>query len=565
MQGVRDDGSTFDVRIRVFPVFGQNKEKATRFIEVVEDITGKKNTEKALLAEMDKAQNLLKELKHNHEIMEKIFSSTEFSLAYLDKDFNFIRVNRSYADTGMQDTDFFIGKNHFALYPNEENESIFRSVVETGKTFSAESKAFTYPDQPDRGVTYWDWTLQPVTDDAGKVEGLILSLTDVTDRKQTEAMLQQAQKLESIGTLAGGIAHDFNNLLTGILGFTSLAMDDLPKDSTSYSSLEQVQKAGQQATSLVKQILSFSRNNDLEKKPLQLQFIIKEALKLIRGTLPSTIKITSNINEKCPYIQANPSQIHQIVMNLCTNAYHAMRDKGGKLNITLEELDVDSAHARQVPNLLTGKYNKLTISDTGHGIDSSILDRIYEPYFTTKKEGEGTGLGLSTTYGIVVSHGGAISTESQLNRGTTFHIYFPVAENDSPEPAEENDTPLPQLDLRVLFVDDIELNVLLGKEVLERVGCHVIGLTDSMKALDVFKASPEEFDVVVTDQTMPNQTGFELATKLLAIRPDLPIIMLTGHSDIVNEQKAKAIGIKEFLMKPLDLKKFINVVNKTNC
>ena len=408
-------------------------------------------------------------------------------------------------------------------------------------------------------------SITPVLNEAGKIINYVAVKRDVTGEMRLEEQLRQAQKMEAIGTMAGGIAHDFNNTLQAILGFGGLLTHTLPKESESYGFALAITEAGKSAAELVKQILTFTRQTEVEKQPLKLQYLIKEVLKLLRRTLPSTIELRENIEPSCSPTLADSSHIHQIVMNLGTNAYHALREQGGIIAVKLDEVEVDKELLDQLPELNPGKYTRLTISDNGCGMDQITQQRIFEPYFTTKEIGEGTGLGLAIVHSIISSYNGAIHVQSRLGEGTTFTLFFPALETVTKQEEQKPEPPLPRIRARVLFVDDVEFNVALGRHILKRIGCDVVALTDSREALDHFCADPEKFDLVITDQTMPYFTGFELAQKMLAIRPNLPIIMVTGHSEIVNEKKAKSIGIQKFLMKPMDIATISRAMEELLC
>ena len=410
-------------------------------------------------------------------------------------------------------------------------------------------------------VSYMLWAFNFHYKD-GELLGIDGIAHDITERVLAEEekvaleeQLRHAHKMEAIGTLAGGIAHDFNNMLNAMLGYANLLLDELPAGRQPHHFASEIKKAGKQAATLIQQILTFSRRSEQEFRPLHLQYLVKETMKLLRGSLPSTITLQENINPNCGPVLAEATHLHQIVMNLCTNAYHAMRVEGGTLFVGLEEVLVDREMARRLPDISEGRYVRLTVTDSGQGIDALTLKRIFEPYFTTKGKGEGTGLGLATVHGIVQNHNGAISVESELERGSKFEVYLPIVEAEvavAPEEPAAAVNLLPQLDCRVMFVDDVGFNVELGVHTLERMGCEVEGFTSSREALEVFGREPGRFDLVVTDQTMPELTGYELARQLLEIRPDIPIVMVTGHSETVDAGKAKAAGIREFLMKPLD-------------
>lgn len=381
------------------------------------------------------------------------------------------------------------------------------------------------------------------------------------EKEDIQKQLLQAQKMESLGTLAGGIAHDFNNILSAIFGYTELARYEFPEGTSQRSKMEGVLKAAHRARDLVEQILAFSRQSGQEKKPLKIGPIVKETCKLLRASLPTSIAVRQNIQPESGTVLANPAQIHQILMNLCTNAAHAMRKKEGVLKVSLVEVELDSEAAAHHVDLEPGPYLKLTISDTGHGMNSSVMERIFDPYFTTKAPGEGTGLGLAVTHGIVKSLGGNISVHSQPGEGTSFDVLLKRIESQETVKAETTEKP-PTGNERVLFVDDEESLANLGKDILELLGYEAISTTSSVEALEVFRANPDRFDLVVTDQTMPNMTGMELAKKLLDIRQDIPLILCTGYSELITGEKAREIGIRQFIMKPLGIDDLARIVRK---
>ncbi|PLX50675.1 MAG: hypothetical protein C0613_03335 [Desulfobulbaceae bacterium] len=389
-------------------------------------------------------------------------------------------------------------------------------------------------------------------------EGIVL---DVTEEVELEERLQQAQKMEAVGTLAGGIAHDFNNILTVILGYSELARDDTPAGSDIARELDQVIEAGNRAKELVKQILAFSRQARVERIPLQLQSLIKEALKMLRSSIPTTIEITDEIDSRCGPVLVDPTQVHQVLMNLCTNAAHAMEKSGGVLRVALRSAVVDRENCPPTVDLEPGEYTVLAVSDTGTGIAPEVLPKIFNPYFTTKTVDKGTGMGLAITHGIVADYGGAISVDSQVGHGTTFQVYLPVARQEQ-LPAAEDGGELPVGRERILFVDDEELLAEMGGEMLARLGYNVTTRRSSLAALATFQERPTDFDLVITDQTMPDMTGLDLARRLLRIRPDIPIILCTGYSNLVDEKKAKSCGVKEFALKPLTKSMVAKLVRK---
>jgi PAS domain S-box-containing protein len=387
-------------------------------------------------------------------------------------------------------------------------------------------------------------------------------LSDITDRLRMERQLRQAQKMESIGTLAGGIAHDFNNILGAIMGYTEVALMDAREEDPIRSSLEQVRKATFRARDLIKQILAFSRQAEQEMKSFQLGLIIKEALKLLRATIPTTIEIRQQLREKEAWIMGDPTQIHQVLMNLCTNALQAMAGQKGILEIALERVELDNAVIAGYPGMTPGPHFRLTVSDNGAGIDSQIIDRIFDPFFTTKGLGEGTGLGLSVVHGIVKNHGGMITVHSEKGVGATFHIYFPsIRQDGSGFEMMESGTLLPGKE-HLLFVDDEKFLIDVGKQMLEHLGYRVTSRLSGVEALELFRAQPDRFDLVITDQTMPQITGLELARELLAIRPNIPIVLCTGFSEGLTAERAKSVGIRDFIMKPLVIRDLSQTIRK---
>ncbi|GBC62351.1 hypothetical protein DENIS_3323 [Desulfonema ishimotonii] len=371
------------------------------------------------------------------------------------------------------------------------------------------------------------------------------------ERIKLESQLRQARKMEAIGTLAGGIAHDFNNILFPIMGYAEMSMDDVPEGSTVWNNVRQVMHAAQRAQELVRQILAFSRQAEAEKKPARIHPIIREALRLIRASLPSTIDIQQDIPEEAGHVIADPVQIHQVIINLCTNAYHAMRETGGTLAIALKNETVRSEESFRKMLIMPGPYVRITISDTGCGMSRSVQEKIFEPYFTTKVQGEGSGLGLSIVHGIVKSHNGHITVYSEPERGTTFNIYLPRTDAEKASRKAVSARPVPRGTEHILLVDDEPQIVKMEKQLLCSLGYKVTDCTASPEALAAFTARPDAFDLVITDYTMPNMTGEELTRKLMVIRPDIPVILFTGFSELINGQKARDIGIREMIMKPV--------------
>jgi signal transduction histidine kinase len=380
--------------------------------------------------------------------------------------------------------------------------------------------------------------------------------------QQLEAAHQrliQVQKMEAIGTLAGGIAHDFNNILGAILGYTELVLDDLPGGTLMRKNAQRILSATQRAAELVKQILAFSRQSKQEQKPLILGDIVKEALKLFRSSLPATIEIRQKIKAHSGVISGDSTQIHQVMMNLCANAAHAMKDTGGILEVALDEVLPDAESSSGQNNLKPGVYLRLTVSDTGYGISPAVMKRIFEPYFTTKKTGEGTGMGLAVIHGIVKNHNGDISVYSEPGKGTSFHLFFPKIEGKT-GPDSKLTEKVPGGKERILLVDDEKALTEMGTQMLKRLGYEVEGISNAVTALETFRLEPDRFQLVISDLTMPHMTGIQLAEEIKKIKPDIPIIICSGYSASLTEKQINALGISEFIMKPIVKSELAQVV-----
>jgi PAS domain S-box-containing protein len=827
-----------DLDVQITPM-GRRGEAAGYLVQVI-DISERKNAENALQVayeemghrvkertselartvrqlqkEVANRQKAQKALSEQSRILETFFKSTITPLVFLDRDFNFIRVNDAYAKACRRPVSDFPGHNHFEFYPDTQNESIFRNVVKTKAPYRALGKPFAYPDHPEWGMTYWDWTLSPVLDDAGEVGFLILSMNDVTEEaraheelRRSESRLRTAsaytrglieasldplvtispegkitdvnratelvtgvpraqligsdfsnyftepgkaragyqevflrgsvrdyplairhasgrvtevlynatvyrseagevvgvfaaardvtelkiaeqerlrlataveqiadgvaimdldgqilsanpafenqhalrpqeiagrslgqilqidpkdrefakrmresldsgkawnwhftqrmpegqvreleltvspirdksgrlinaiaverdvtqetilqerirqwQKMEALGTLAGGIAHDFNNILLPIQINTELTLAGEREDSPVARRLSQVLEAARRGKEMVKQIITFSRQKEQGRQPVEIAPVIRESLKFLRVSLPKNIEIAERIEAESAMAVADPTQVHQILMNLGSNAAHAMREKGGLLEVGLSEVALEEETASRHIDLKPGAYLRLTVRDTGHGMTPEVMGRVFEPFFTTKKQGEGAGMGLAVVHGIVKSHGGAITVESELGKGTTFTTYLPRIIGARPA-VEDTPQTFPQGTERVLFVDDEDIQVRAMNKLLEHLGYRVVGLSDPRAALELFRRQVEAFDLAIMDQTMPHMLGIELAREILRARPNLPVILCTGYSEALNEEEALAAGISAFVLKPFSIKEIAETIRR---
>ncbi|MBF0286242.1 MAG: response regulator [SAR324 cluster bacterium] len=392
-----------------------------------------------------------------------------------------------------------------------------------------------------------------------------VSFENITKRKLLESQLHHSQRLDSLGTLAGGIAHEFNNILSIIRGYGDILLQKLPEDSTEKSYMENVHTASRRAVDLTKQILTFSRMEHQKNDVHYIQPLIKEVLKMMRATLPVTIEIQEDIDSNCAPILADPSQIHQVLVNLFTNAFHAMEETGGLLTVTLKQ-ETHNGNQPLLSELKGDSFLKLTVSDTGYGIPIEDQEKIFDPFFTTKKVGEGTGLGLSMVHSIIKQHGGIITVESEMKTeqcsgGTSFHIYLPTASRSSESQQEEKKT-LPRGRGHILVVDDDTLITEVYQDILTETGYDVTAFDNELDALKKFQQNPDQFDLIFTDFTMPHLTGDQLSQQILKIRPDIPIILTTGYSNMISEKKAKALGIQEFLMKPVEKIQLLETIQK---
>jgi len=512
-------------------------------IEMVEDITDRKQIENRLWA--------------SKERFEKVFNSQLDALFVLnaEKPARVLECNKAAAAIFGYRIEEMVGKAVGHLHVDESHlkafqERLFPAIKDEGflheTRFSMKRK--------DGTVFPTEHSVVELKDDNGQRVGWISVVRDLTEREKLEARIQQAQKMEAIGTLAGGIAHDFNNLLTPIIGFAEMLIEDLPSHNPKRENVDQILHCAQRASDLVKQILAFSRHTKQEKVPVRLQQVLREVLKLVRSTIPANIDIRQEIQRDCPMVMADPTQLHQVAMNLITNSFHAVDQDGGTISVSLRKVKVTAEDSLQ-GDLTPGSYALLKVTDNGHGIEPALLTKIFEPYFTTKGLGRGTGLGLSVVHGIVSQSGGHIQVNSAVGQGTSFEVYLPLLAEPDKAPEAVKTGVVKRGFERILLVDDEPSVALMQQKALERLGYQVTVKTSSIDALETFKADCGAFDLVITDMAMPLMTGDRLASELITLKPDVRIIMATGFSEQMDEGKAGALGIKGFMMKPLLINK----------
>ena len=507
-------------------------------IESMRDITDRKRVEEALARAEEKYRSIFE------NAMEGIYQTS--------LDGRFISVNPAFAHILGYDSPEEV-LNSVTDIPSqlyvdpERRKELLRQVEDRGNVHEFEVQFF----RRNGNIAWINLNMHAVRNNRGEIAYLEGTIWDISDRKALESRLAHAQKMEAIGTLAGGIAHDFNNILAAIIGYTELAANRI-KDEGLLRFLEQVLRSCDRARDLVSQILTFSRRSEPEKRPLDMALLAQESIRLLRATLPSTIRISTRIGSDPCIILGDPTQVHQIMMNLCTNAGHAMRERGGTLEIALENIEVTHQAKGFHHGLAPGTYAQLTISDTGTGIPPAIIDRIFDPFFTTKARGQGTGLGLSVVYGIVKDCGGAITVDSKPGSGSAFSVFLPSIVHPVEAPLEAVEVSRNGNE-RILFVDDEHAIVAMAREMLQDLGYRVVVTRSSTKALKIFREHPEQFDLIITDMTMPAMTGVDLARAVLQIRPDLSIILCTGYSELITEEDAKKIGIREYVMKPFTI------------
>ncbi len=541
----RADGSLFSTYM-TSTLQKDDNGRAIGFIGVATDLSEQKKVEGALRES---------EIKFRH-----LFNLSPQPISVTDLNGTVLDVNQKFCEKMQYSRHDIIGKNILDLgFPVDDRQRYMDLLIEKGEIAGFEITCKTKNHQSIQVQLYAK--LIQIRDNFYTLN----VFHDITTQRQLESQLIQSQKMEAIGTLAGGIAHDFNNILSAILGYIELAKIYTEPDGKVFQYLEEVFKAGTRAKDLVRQILSISRQAEQKRKPLDMGMIIRDAMGMLKVTLPSSIKIYEEIRENTGLVEADPVQMHQVIMNLVTNAGQSMKERGGILTVRLEE-EIYADDGRKELALQPGKYVKLTVSDTGQGITPEDKKRIFDPYYTTKDQGVGTGLGLAVVQSIVKKHGGAVLLSSEPGQGADFHIYLPVMDMD--ETTRESETTpqeeplLPVGNERILLVDDEDSILETGREMLEYLGYSVETCAKSSDAWDLFQSAPGRFDLVISDMTMPDMNGDELARKMITIRSDLLVILCTGYNPKIDETAAKSMGLKAFIFKPMTFQKLATTVRK---
>ena len=478
---------------------------------------------------------------------EKTFDAMADIVTIQDKDMRIVRANKAAHEFFQVEYGELNGKHCYEVFTGTLGRCPSCPLFSTLQDINNHSEIMHH----DNLGKLFHVSSSAITDDTGEVQHLVHVARDITEQRKLEENLFQAHKMEAIGTLAGGVAHDFNNILSAIIGFSELAKDSIPSENPAQEDIDLVLASSMRAADLVKQILTFGRKSTHDLQSFAPHLIVKEALKMMRSSLPATLILEENIETDCGWIQADPTNVHQIVVNLCTNAFHAMENEKGTLSVSLYRRDLREEEINEV-DVSPGPFIVLLVSDTGVGMDKKTADRIFEPYFTTKEVGKGTGLGLAVIHGIVKDYKGFIEVESEPGKGSTFHIYIPVMEEVATVPKVQENKTLATGTERILIVDDEKIIADLQGTILERLGYAVTSKKDSREALEEIRANPDDFDLLITDQSMPYLSGAELAEEVLKIRPNMPIILCTGYSSVITKEDALAIGIKKYAKKPVD-------------
>ncbi len=552
----RKDGSTFPVGVSTSFFMGSHG--TTMSSLSFRDITERKRMEEELRKSHDELELRVAERTAALTRLAAAVESAAESVFITDSLWHIEYANPAFCNNTGYGTDEVIGREARLLW----SEKVDPSVYQQSREAAARGKPYVFRimvRRKDGTALPVDSVISPVKDASGEIRNFVIVWRDMREQLRLEEQLRQSHKMEAIGTLAGGIAHDFNNMLAIIIGNAELVLDDTPPESEGIRhNLNAIFKAGKRGRDLVKQILAFSRKNEQEQKNQHLAPLVEESFKLLRASIPSTIEMKLHLRTKSDSALVNGSQFHEILMNLCTNAAYAMSENGGTLEVSLED---ETLHLEDPPDSKPRRYLKLTVSDTGEGMDEEVKKRIFDPFFTTKAPGEGTGMGLAVVYGIVQAHNGLITVQSEPGKGSSFSVLIPKVRGKAASESESEDA-FAGGEERIMFVDDEDGIVDMATSMLVRLGYNVASFTDPEAALGAFTRAPQDFDLVITDQTMPNVTGVRLAERLLAIRKDLSIILCTGFSHFVDVQSAKDAGIKGFVMKPLTKREIAKTIRQ---
>lgn len=517
-----------------------------------------KNTVNKLALEVEERKQTEKQLYKSKENWERTFDSFSDLVTIMNSKLQIIKANQATYKMFNVEPGSLNGRFCYEIYGKRTSACEGCPAVDTIDNYRESSSEIFHQNL---GKSFLVST-SPIPDEKGEYSNIIHIARDITEKKSLESQLQQAQKMEAIGTLAGGIAHDFNNILTAISGYTELVILKAGDNEGIANYLKRIKEATERATNLVTQILTFSRKTDHAKRPLQISFIVKEALKLLRSSIPTSIEIKQDINCQAT-ILADPTQVHQIIMNLATNAYQAMLETGGIMGVALKEIIIGEQDKISEFEIAPGSYLRLEVSDTGYGMDAKTKEKIFDPYFTTKEFNKGTGLGLSVVHGIVESHHGHIHVYSEPGQGTTFHVYLPIieaeADNHAPQVIEE---PARGGSERIMIIDDEQDIIDLAEETLTMYGYKITTFSDGVKAMQDFEKHPDDYELVITDMAMPNMTGLDITHKIKGIRPNLPIILCSGYSEIINKEKSLALGISRYIQKPLIMDSLARVIRE---
>ncbi len=545
---VTKDGNEIPINDSGAPIRNE-KGEITGVVLVFSDITDRRIAEKAL--------------SDRDEKLRAILASVPDLMIVLSSEGHYMDIFTGSPDLLIAPAEKLLGKTIHDVLPADSSQAI-QNVIDQA-LHTRESQYIEYNLEVD-DLKKW-FGARGIAFRYKDSDCVLWSARDITERKQAEsdrnrmeAQLQQAQKMEAIGTLAGGIAHDFNNLLSPLVGYAEILKDDLAPDHPFQPNADAMLDSALRARDLVKQILTFSRKSDFTIKPIKLQAVIREAVKLLRSSITKTIEINNNIDSDCGLVNADPTKVHQVIMNLATNAYHAMEEGGGRLSIALDQVRIEQ-DSSEVPDLLPGSYARLIVGDTGTGMEKDVIGKVFDPYFTTKETGKGTGLGLSVVHGIVKEFGGVIQICSEPGKRTDIHVYLPIIESKVTK-SDENTGPVIGGNEKILLIDDEEAVANMEQQLLERLGYNVITRIGSIEALEAFKSNPDKFDLIITDMAMPNMTGIQLSQEIKKIKPTVPIIICTGFSDQITDEKCQALGLQGYVLKPVIVKELAGIIRK---